>query len=286
MSEEHAKHGEQHAEGHSGGGHGGGGHGGGGHGGGGHEEAHEGAPEWLISFADNVALMMGFFVILLAMNMGPKGSPVQGGAPSEVENNDAQADRQMDFVIGVRAAFNNPISESNPADAALVKRQKQRDVIGETRQPGPAGDKKDLQAIDTGTLVNITASVGFPEGLSDLSDEAKKVLEEASENLRGMKWVIEVRGHASSVEAGRDKRRAMQLAYARGLAAAEELVAHGLVWENLRVVSCADNERATPLAQSKSGHQNNQRAEIVISQEPVAADPYRGAAGAVENEKH
>ena len=49
-------------------------HGGGSHGAphAAHEEHHEGAPEWLISFADNVALMMGFFVILLAMNMGPK----------------------------------------------------------------------------------------------------------------------------------------------------------------------------------------------------------------------
>lgn len=67
MADEHDSHGEE------GGSHGGGGHGGGApHGGGAHEE-HEGAPEWLISFADNVALMMGFFVILLAMNMGPKG---------------------------------------------------------------------------------------------------------------------------------------------------------------------------------------------------------------------
>lgn len=44
-----------HEEGHGKKGHGG--HGGHGHGGG-HEE-HAGAPEWLISFADNVALLMG-----------------------------------------------------------------------------------------------------------------------------------------------------------------------------------------------------------------------------------
>ena len=74
---DHDEHGE-HEEGHGGGSHGGG------HAAGGHEEGHEGAPEWLISFADNVALMMGFFVILLAMNMGPKGSSVNNtGEPGE-----------------------------------------------------------------------------------------------------------------------------------------------------------------------------------------------------------
>ncbi|MCL4212087.1 MAG: hypothetical protein KJZ68_15650, partial [Phycisphaerales bacterium] len=59
------EHGKKHA--HKRGGHG---HG---HGGGGHEEGHEGAPEWLISFADMVMLMMGFFVILFALNVNPTG---------------------------------------------------------------------------------------------------------------------------------------------------------------------------------------------------------------------
>ena len=68
MSDDHGKHGD--------GGHGGGGHGGGG----GHEEEEEaGAPEWLISFADMVMLLMGFFVILFALNVQPKGGNPGGG---------------------------------------------------------------------------------------------------------------------------------------------------------------------------------------------------------------
>ena len=50
MSDEHDKHSGGHV---------------GGHGGGGHDEEEEaGAPEWLISFADMVMLLMGFFVMI------------------------------------------------------------------------------------------------------------------------------------------------------------------------------------------------------------------------------
>src|SRR3954464_7316504 len=119
MSEEaHATEKKEGGESHGGGG----GHGGGGHGaGGGHEEAHEGAPEWLISFADNVALMMGFFVILLAMNMK---EPTAGGIGGKDKNGGAQESRMADLVIGIREAFHRPIdlNSDDPGEAALRKR--------------------------------------------------------------------------------------------------------------------------------------------------------------------
>lgn len=270
MSDDHEQHGE-----HGGGGHGGG-HGGGGHGGGHAEGEHEGAPEWLISFADNVALMMGFFVILLAMNMGPKGTPVQGGAPEDKDNFDAAAARGMDFVIGVRSAFNNPVDPGNPADAALVKRMREREAQGETKKPGPDGKKKDLSAVRPSDFVNVNALVTFPENASELSDHAEQALTQAAESLRGTQWVIELRGHVSALEAKRDKARAMKLAYDRSLIVGQYLAEQGVRWEQLRLVQCADNDRATPLASNTQQHADNQRVEVVVTQETVAPDPYSG----------
>src|ERR1041384_7836114 len=82
----------------------------GGHGGG-HEEGHEGAPEWLISFADNVALMMGFFVILLAMNMA---KPSMGGIGGQEKNpGGGESPAIQDFVIAMRQAFGNPVNPNS-----------------------------------------------------------------------------------------------------------------------------------------------------------------------------
>src|SRR2546422_8382074 len=81
------------------------------HAGAAHEE-HEGAPEWLISFADNTALMMGFFVILLAMNMK---APVAHSGIGSQDKNSGPSPNELDFVIALRDAF-NPIdlASDNP----------------------------------------------------------------------------------------------------------------------------------------------------------------------------
>lgn len=269
MSDSHDKSGE---DGHSksGGSHGGGGHG---PGGGSHEEAHEGAPEWLISFADNVALLMGFFVILLAMNMA---KPKTGGLGGENKNPNTDSAEMLDWVIMFRESFNNPIdiNSTDPAEAALVRRQKERLRDGDTLQPGPDGDKHDVQAPRTTDFVNITCLILFPEGESSLSQDAVASIAQTAESLRGTQWIIEVRGHASTVETARNKVQSMKLAFDRAFAIAQELVRAGVPWDRLRVAACADNERATPTPRDAAGNGSNQRGEIVVTTEPVAADPY------------
>ncbi|MCC6320618.1 MAG: OmpA family protein [Phycisphaerales bacterium] len=276
MSDQHEKHGEEAA--HGGGGHGGGGHGGGGHGGGEHEES--GAPEWLISFADNVALLMGFFVILLAMNMT---KPKAGGIGGENQN-PSNEEQMADMVLSIRAGFNTPVDKdsTDPKEAWLVKRMKQRDERGETKTPGPDGQDKNQQAQRPSPYVNLAGTAFFQEGAASLSSEGIATMRSVAEELRGKRWIIEVRGHVSAAEADHNKEGAMKLAYDRALATARALVIDGMKWEQLRVAACADNERATPIAQDPGQHRNNQRAEVVITQETVADDPYSDRAAPAE----
>jgi hypothetical protein len=277
MSDEHK---DEHASGgdaHGGGGHGGGGHGGGAHGGGSHEE-HEGAPEWLISFADNVALMMGFFVILLAMNMQ---KPSLGGIGGEGKYpSDEPTDAMKDFAIEMRAAFHSEvdINSTNPHEQELVQRLRDRKKEGgKTRQNGVDGRNNTVpSAPRPSDWVKPYAVAYFLDFDAQLNEEGKTSMAQAAELLKGQRWIVEVRGHVSALEAKDNKERAMRLAHERAYAAASELVAQGMKWEQMRVVACADNERDTPRADSVEGHRNNQSVQVVTTQEPMPGDPFNG----------
>jgi len=275
MAEEHKEHGES-GGGHGGGhkaAHGGGGHGG--HGGGGGEHEESGAPEWLISFADNVALLMGFFVILLAMNMT---KPKTGGIGGEDKH--PSEDMRADTVLSIRQGFNCPVDpdSSDPSEQWLVKRMRERDAAGETKTPGPDGKDKNNQAVRPSDFTRPAGYALFAESSSAMTAEGKENMKRVAEQLRGTRWIIEVRGHVSAAEANHNKEQAMDLGYQRALAAARTLVIEGMRWDQLRVVACADNERATPLAKDGGEAENNQRVEVVETKEVMPSDPYSQAA--------
>lgn len=243
----------------------GGGHGGGhgGHGGGAHEE-HEGAPEWLISFADNVALMMGFFVVLLAMNMKPataSGSG-EGGQPT---------DEMLDWAIAIREAFNNPVDpeSNNPAEAQLVERIRER----QGTRPRGSGKKADagvgnsnqtpIEPIGPPRHAALQGVLLFGHEETELSDAGKREVAEMAVKLRGLRIALEVRGYCSRREAFGRPDRGMSLGQARAAAVAGALAESGLDWQYLRVVAYPGDVGDGASEFSEHQHQARQRVEIV-----------------------
>lgn len=262
--DEHSSHDEKdgkHAHG------GGGGHGGGGHGGGGAHEEHEGAPEWLISFADNVVLMMGFFVILLALNMGPKGSSAASDEESEAAKEAGQTAAALDWAIGVREAFNNPVSidSKNPRERYLVMRLKERERMkAQSEDIGVTGDDQKTQSVRPSDFHRISTAISFEHGSAKLSDSGRRSLTELADQVRGDRLVVEIRGNASVAEAS-DHAKLMRLSFDRALAAARVLANQGLDWRQLRIVALADNDRLQNRAYSPDEHRLNQRVEVVVT---------------------
>ncbi len=286
MAEHEHKEGEKHgggeahgSEGHKGGGHG---HGGGGHGGGGHEE-HEGVPEWMISFADNTALMMGLFVILLAMNMGPKATPIMGGNPTDEEFEGSNT-RMLDWALGIREAFNNPVSidSKNPREAQLVQRLKQRKNPGLSHSIAPEGDAQNQQSLRPTDYTDVGGMVTFEDGSELLSSSAKQTLTEVAEHIKGARWIVEIRGHVSPSETMHNTRKGMELSFARATAVAEQLVAQGVKWEQLRLGAAGDNERKVGRTYDRDQDRTNQRVEIIMTKETLPSDPYSTAGNKAE----
>lgn len=254
----------EHDKGHedAGGSHGHGGGHGGAHGGGSHEE-HEGAPEWLISFADNTALMMGFFVILLAVMMAkPKGTGAGTGAATE----SAQTEQMLDTAIAIREAFNNPVdlSSIHPNDLPLIRRIM---ALGESdaQREGQEGREHDVRSIRPSDYYSAAGAIHFTTGSSALSETAEKEIAQLLPTFRGFNLIVEVRGHVSAAEAIDRPDRGMQLSFERAQAVAQALVAQGASWPQLRIIAAGDGERVVPVAYDADKHAANQRVELVVT---------------------
>lgn len=239
-----------------------GGHGG--HGGGDHEE-HEGAPEWLISFADNVMLQMGFFVILLALAMKAPGGASTGGKEGEQGTGTPSAE-QLDFAIAIREAFNNPVdvSSTDANDWLLVQR-----LLARTRGPSAAqqdgleGHEHDVRSIRRADGYGVGGFISFDTHSAELNEEARRATTELGERFRGARTILELRGHCSAAEAYGQEDRAMRLAYERAFAVATVLVEQGLSWTQMRLVACADGERVAAPDYTDETRRANQRVEVI-----------------------
>ena len=249
-----------------------GGHGGhGAHGGGGHEE-HEGAPEWLISFADNVMLQMGFFVILLALNMGIKAKgPTQGEGEATGGNTPVE---MLDFAIAVRAGFNNPVDlgSSKPEDQALIRRMLERRGQGQSKQPEESGSNRESQTIVATERSSLGGVIPFDDDAETLTSRGLARAQEIGAKLKGMRWVIEVRGHASPSEAGLNEERGNVLGYRRALEVAKVLADSGVRWEHMRIGSAGTANRKTAREYERDADRANQRVEIIVTGEPAPGE--------------
>jgi flagellar motor protein MotB len=267
--------------------------------GGGHEE-HAGAPEWLISFADNVALLMGFFVILLAMNMGPKAKPQgnnsgQGPGGHRDERTDSEFTPEQENLIelqyGVMEGFNRkPRKDSKDAaerklasdHEKVLEQRKRRNTPGNSDQVLGDPRKTDFAPNLTVEFDNESANLSF--------NSRQKIQAVVADELKGKDWMIEVRGHVSAQEAkaaanaslaadGADTTASgsgagFELGYKRAYAVAAEMARDGIAWRRIRLVSCADTDRVVSRADIDAGaNMKNQRAVIIQSKDPVPPDP-------------
>ncbi len=238
------------------------------HGGGGHEE-HEGAPEWLISFADNVMLQMGFFVILLALNMGPKATQETEGDGDKAGAN--VQENMLDFAIAMRQAFNNSVDprSSSPADQALIQRMRDREGQGDSKRPGPAGKERDVDAPRPSEYYTPGGVIQFAHQSSALTPDGRQITADLAPKFRGTRWVIEVRGHASSWETFRDPRKSMALSHERAMAVASVLVENGVGWNQIRIVACGDSEPVVAPSHDVTENYINERVEIIQTRETL-----------------
>jgi chemotaxis protein MotB len=182
------------------------------------EEKPDGAPEWMVSFADMITIMMSFFVIMFAL--------ASGEAAKGKHNNKQQqaAFDSLNYRFGPN--WQPFASWGLMPGSSPVRGAGSRDKLKAPSRPlsEPEGEVKVLRKEQAriripghGDHTVIGGIVFFDDGKSQVSAEQTSRLKVIAAELAGKPQVIEVLGHASRrpLPRGSSYRDRCDLAFAR-----------------------------------------------------------------------
>ncbi len=228
------------------------------------QPAPQGAPEWMVTFGDMMALLLTFFVMLVSM--------------SEIRE-DEKFQKVMQS-LSQAFGYNNSMGTAptdEPPENSLIARldeitlQNFKMKTGNATDEGVEGRENTVKRIREGIEFTIGGGIGFETGSAELKPAAKEALVEVSQYIRGENNKIEVRGHTTKAEVGPDRSFESEhdLAYARASAVARFLTAQKVRADRLRRVSCGSSEPLILRAYDERTKAANRRVEIIVNQSLV-----------------
>ncbi len=211
------------------------------------EHPSEGAPEWMVSYADMITILMSFFVVMFSM-AGTKDVKKEQPIMMSLR-------RQFGRFVGLPAAQLLPAGSSLSTKAVAMKATPPK----ESRNRGLVGDHPRVSTIRPGDQATIGGVIFFANGVSDLTEEQRRQLQEAAQDLGGKPQKIEIRGHTVPRSSGADGKLLdnWNLAYERCHKTMQYLVSVGIDPRRIRIGVAAQFEPVyggrDPLLLAKNG---------------------------------
>ena len=222
------------------------------------EEKPDGAPEWMVSFADMITIMMSFFVIMFAL------------ATARNESKKAAAMESIEYRFGPQWRPFKPgmgtYKNGTPHKGDGRGDRPQRLVLapqGDDAASGRRFGRANIPA--TGDLPGLGGSVYFDELAVDPSDTQKVNLKRIADAAAGKPQKIEVLGHATGRPLPPDcpYRDPWDLAYARCRRITELLTAMGIDPQRIRM-GVAGSTEPVPRRDPKVFARQNSRVDIYL----------------------
>lgn len=222
------------------------------------EPAREGAPEWMVSYADMITIMMAFFVVMFAM--------------SSLKDDD----REEAVFNALQTQFGRyPLSAALTPPRAVAKARGGVAADGRFEQstsqgPSPSRPSMRVTRIRPGEDVVLGANLSFRDADAELTEADRRKLAALVDEIGGKSQRIEIRGHTSGrpLPADAPYRDQWDLAYARARRVMEQLVALGVSPRRLRLSVAAANEPIAGADPSRA--QENSRVQVSVLDETVS----------------
>jgi chemotaxis protein MotB len=187
-------------------------------------ECEEGLPEWIMSYADMITILMAFFVVMYSM-AGNKDTVKEAAVLRSLRNNLGPFKGVLGHYVPQNSKFAELATTSRPID---------RDRPHEPLSHSPPAH---VPRVAAGQPLAKGGLIYFAQGATELSPDNREQLDLAVETLAGKPQRIEIRGHASNrpLPEGSPYLDHWDLAYGRSRQTMDYLVAHGIAAERIRL---------------------------------------------------
>lgn len=224
-----------------------------------------GAPEWLVTFGDMMALLLCFFILLQMFS-------------------ELKQDREYQRVItAIKEAFGysggiGVLPVDDPPLRSIVEQLeemaiKQYDESKTDRSPVKSveGAHMRVRKIREGLVFTIGGASSFDEGSAEIKPAVRRELEKLSVLLGGRNNKITIRGHAAVKYLPPDSpyENLDDLSYHRARNVKRTLVELGMADRVFRMEAVGTREPLHPRAYQESDAAENRRVEIILTEELV-----------------
>lgn len=254
-----------------------------------------GAPEWMVSYADMITIVLAFFVVLYATTSG-NGQNDRGhdAANSGYRHGSSSGDEDMPdrgsdvsltkVMTSLNERFGPSWTLSNCWAGGPIAARSGADRKDDPTIRGFRGGLKGGNS--TITLSGARSSeftvpggrIFFEETSATLDKSQFSDLNLVVEELAGKLQKIEIRGHASRRPLPKDSpwKSPCELAFARCQAVAEYLKAHGVDPRRMRIAVAADNEPSSDVDQPPYGDKDSRVAIRLLNEWMSDGDNLQG----------
>jgi chemotaxis protein MotB len=223
-----------------------------------------GAPGWMTTFADMMTLLLCFFVLIVSFSEIKKDDKYQ----AVVE--------EIQEAFGMHGGGGKLPTDDDPALSLLQileTTQLQRERIEEqsrAEDPGVDGKTRDVTTVREGDLYVVGGRITFEPGSADLTPEARRQLMGIVPEIRGIRNLVQVRGHAAAREVATDGTPVgdlVGLSYARAKAVGNFLTSEavGIDPARVRLMAVGPAEPLNNRSFTTAEQEPNRRVEVMLA---------------------
>lgn len=234
-------------------------------------------PQWVVTYGDLMSLLLCFFILLAAFS------------ELKQEREYRKAIESIKEALGFRGGLGQISSQDNPMNSSINSLDAARNLShnkqGEAESPveSAVGRQKEVKKLHDGQKATVGTPVEFGPASAELTEQAKAELSRVAKQIRGLRYIVEVRGHAYGFADQTGGQDAFDLSYRRARAATDFLVREcGVDPRILRPVAAGDHERVSANRSSLQAEAQNRRVEVIrteLTVDEADPDPFRVGRG-------